>query len=53
MYKRQLEDLVLEREVLHYKLGMEQAWATAVYNGQWFSPLKEAIDCLLYTSRCV
>ena len=31
-----LEDLVLEREVLHFKLGMEQEWAKCVYNGQWF-----------------
>ena len=39
-----LEDLVLEREVLHFKLGMEQEWAKCVYNGQWFSPLKHAMD---------
>ena len=49
-----LEDLVLEREVLHYKLGMEQAWANCVYNGQWFSPLKEAIDAFMAsTQRCL
>ena len=49
-----LEDLVLEREVLHYKLGIEQAWAKAVYNGQWFSPLKEALDAFLAsTQRCL
>lgn len=39
-----LEDMCLTKEVLHYKLGIEQSWATAVYNGQWFSPLKEALD---------
>ncbi len=39
-----LEDLCLEREVLHYKLGIEQKWAELVYNGMWFSPLKEALD---------
>ena len=39
-----LEDLCLERDVLHYKLGVEQKWAELVYNGQWFSPLKEALD---------
>ncbi|MDY2625696.1 MAG: argininosuccinate synthase [Coriobacteriales bacterium] len=39
-----LEDLVLERDLLHYKLGIEQTWATTVYNGLWFSPLKEALD---------
>lgn len=38
-----LEDLCLERGVLHHKLGIEQAWADQVYNGLWFSPLKEAL----------
>ena len=49
-----LEDLVLAREVLHYKLGIEQSWAEAVYNGLWFSPLKEALDAFLAsTQQCV
>ena len=49
-----LEDLCLEREVLHYKLGIEQSWATAVYNGLWFSPLKEALDAFLAsTQQCL
>lgn len=49
-----LEDLVLERSVLHYKLGIEQTWADCVYNGLWFSPLKEALDAFLAsTQRCV
>lgn len=39
-----LEDLCLERDLLHYKLGVEQKWAELVYNGMWFSPLKEALD---------
>lgn len=46
-----LEDLCLEREVLHYKLGIEQSWATAVYNGQWFSPLKEALDAFCASTQ--
>lgn len=49
-----LEDLCLEREVLHYKLGIEQSWATSVYNGLWFSPLKEAFDAFLAsTQQCL
>lgn len=39
-----LEDMCLEREVLHYKLGIEQKWAECVYYGQWFAPLKKALD---------
>lgn len=49
-----LEDLCLERSVLHFKLGIEQAWAEQVYNGLWFSPLKEALDAFLAdTQQCV
>ena len=39
-----LEDLCLERDVLHYKPIIEQKWAELVYNGLWFSPLKYALD---------
>lgn len=46
-----LEDMCLEREVLHYKLSIEQSWATAVYNGQWFSPLKEALDAFCASTQ--
>lgn len=54
MAHKALEDLVLEREVLHYKLSIEQSWANAVYNGQWFSPLKEALDAFCAsTQRCL
>jgi argininosuccinate synthase len=39
-----LEDLTLEREVAHHKPFLEQRWADLVYDGQWFSPLRIAID---------
>ena len=41
---RALEDMCLEREVMRYKAHIEQDWAVQVYNGQWFSPLKHAMD---------
>ncbi len=51
---RGLEDMCLEREVLRYKLHIEHDWATLVYNGQWFSPLKHAMDAFLQTTQqCV
>lgn len=51
---RGLEDMCLEREVLRYKLHIEHDWATLVYNGQWFSPLKHAMDAFLKTTQqCV
>ena len=39
-----LEAITLDRETQHYKLGIEQQWATCVYYGQWYSPLKLALD---------
>ena len=51
---RGLEDMCLEREVLRYKLHLEHDWATMVYNGQWFSPLKHAMDSFMATTQqCV
>jgi argininosuccinate synthase len=42
-----LEDLTLEREVAHHKPQLEQRWADLVYDGQWFSPLRQAIDAYM------
>ncbi len=42
-----LEDLVLERDVHHEKARLEIRWAELVYDGMWFSPLKEALDSFL------
>ncbi len=46
-----LEDLCLERDLLHYKLQIEQKWAELVYNGMWYSPLKEALDGFIETTQ--
>jgi argininosuccinate synthase len=46
-----LEDLCLERELLHYKLGVEHEWATRIYYGQWFSPLKQALDAFMAATQ--
>ena len=46
-----LEDLCLERDVLHHKLALEQLWADQVYNGRWFSPLKDALDAFMTTTQ--
>jgi len=44
---RALEDLTLEREVAHFKPGLERRWAELVYDGLWFSPLRESIDAFM------
>ncbi len=48
-----LEELVLERDLLRYKLKIEQDWATYVYEAKWFSPLKEALDGFIATTQNV
>jgi argininosuccinate synthase len=44
---RALEDLTLERDLAHHKPTLEARWADLVYDGQWFSPLREAIDAYI------
>ncbi|MBT8486329.1 MAG: argininosuccinate synthase [Phycisphaerae bacterium] len=41
---RTLEELVLDRETLHYRQHLGLTFADIVYNGQWFSPLREALS---------
>jgi argininosuccinate synthase len=41
---REVESLTLEREVAHYKQGIALKYAELVYNGLWFTPLREALD---------
>ncbi len=48
---RALEDLTLERDVAHFKPGIEQRWADLVYDGQWFSPLRHALDAFVDSTQ--
>ncbi len=41
---RELEALTLDRSVLHYKQKLSVDYAELVYNGFWFTPLREALD---------
>ncbi len=41
---RELERLTLDKEVFHYKVKVADDYATIIYNGLWFSPLKQALD---------
>ena len=42
-----LESLTLERETMHYKQQVALKYAELVYYGQWFSPLREALDAFV------
>jgi argininosuccinate synthase len=41
---RELESITLDRETMHYKEMVALRYAELVYFGQWFSPLREALD---------
>ena len=41
---RELEALTLDKSTLHYKQKLALDYAEMVYNGLWFTPLREALD---------
>jgi argininosuccinate synthase len=41
---RELESITLDRDTLHYKDTVAQRFAELVYFGQWFTPLREALQ---------
>jgi argininosuccinate synthase len=46
-----LETLTLERHLAREKRHVEDRWADLVYEGLWFSPLREALDAFAETSQ--
>lgn len=48
---RQLEALVLDRELTHYKYLIEEKLAELVYYGLWFTPLKESLTAFVDRSQ--
>jgi argininosuccinate synthase len=48
---RELEDLTVDREVLHEKARLEIRYAELVYDGLWFSPLKAALDAFVAATQ--
>lgn len=46
-----LESITLDRETSHYKANVANKYAEIVYDGQWFSPLREAIDAFVESTQ--
>jgi argininosuccinate synthase len=46
-----LESITLERDLQREKLRMEHRYAELVYDGLWFSPLKQAFDAFVDSSQ--
>jgi len=48
---RQLESLVLDRELIHYKYLLEEKMAELVYYGLWFTPLRKCLCAFIDKSQ--
>ena len=46
-----LETLCLDKETMHYKQQVALKFADLVYNGQWFTPLREAISAFVDSTQ--
>ncbi len=47
----ELEAICLDRETFHYKQHVALRFAELVYYGQWFTPLREALDSFIETTQ--
>ena len=48
---QELESLVLDRDTMHFKDMAAIKYAELVYNGQWFTPLREALDAFVNNTQ--
>jgi argininosuccinate synthase len=48
---RDLESLTLTADVTQYKRGIEQTYAQLIYQGLWYSPLKQALDAFIQQTQ--
>jgi argininosuccinate synthase len=46
-----LETLTVERDLFHEKQRLEGRYADLVYDGMWYSPLKDALDAFVTSSQ--
>ena len=46
-----LEELVLDRQTLHFKQHVALRYAELVYDGFWFTPLREALDAFVASTQ--
>lgn len=48
---RDLESLTLTADITQYKRGIEDTYSQLVYNGLWYSPLKQALDAFILSTQ--
>jgi len=48
---QEIESIVLDRDTMHFKDEVALKYAELVYYGQWFSPLREALDAFIESTQ--
>ncbi len=48
---QELESLTVERDTARFKRAVDQRWGELVYDGLWFSPLKQALDAFIESTQ--
>jgi argininosuccinate synthase len=48
---RDLESLTLTKDVSHYKRSVEETYSHLIYQGLWYSPLKESLDAFILKTQ--
>ncbi|MEU8345639.1 argininosuccinate synthase [Actinomadura meyerae] len=43
----ELENVTVERDLARFKRSVDQRWGELVYDGLWFSPLKQSLDAFI------
>ncbi|SCF32534.1 argininosuccinate synthase [Micromonospora mirobrigensis] len=44
---QELEAVTVERDLARFKRGVDQRWGELVYDGLWFSPLKDSLEAFI------
>ena len=48
---QELENVTVERDLARFKRQVDQRWGELVYDGLWFSPLKDSLDAFIASSQ--
>ena len=48
---QELENVTVERDLARFKRSVDQRWAELVYDGLWFSPLKNSLDAFIDSAQ--
>jgi argininosuccinate synthase len=48
---QELENVTVERDLARFKRGVDQRWGELVYDGLWFSPLKQALEVFIDSAQ--